>query len=83
MSISDNKKNQKHIYYMDGTLCFQRKKNIHVPGRGEEVGRQQPCFGALQAPLAQYVDVIITSQCIHLYILCIVPRCLFQEVSVM
>ena len=29
------------------------------------------------------VDVFVTSECIHLYILCIVPRCLFQEVSVM
>ena len=29
------------------------------------------------------VDVFVTSKCIHLYILCIVPRCLFWEVSVM
>ena len=29
------------------------------------------------------VDVIATSECIHLYILCIVPRCLFQGVSIM
>ena len=29
------------------------------------------------------VDVIVTSECIHLYILCIVPRCLFQDVFVM
>ena len=29
------------------------------------------------------VDVFVTSECIHLYILCIVPRCLFREVSVM
>ena len=29
------------------------------------------------------VDVIVTLECIQLYILCIVPRCLFQEVSVM
>ena len=29
------------------------------------------------------VDVIITSECIHLYLLCIVPRCLFWEVSLM
>ena len=28
------------------------------------------------------VDVFVTSECIHLYILCILPRCLFQEVSV-
>ena len=28
------------------------------------------------------VDVFVTSESIHLYILCIVPRCLFQEVSV-
>ena len=30
-----------------------------------------------------YVDVFVTSECIHLYILCIVPGCLFQEVSVL
>ena len=29
------------------------------------------------------VDVIVTSECIHLYFLCIVPQCLFQDVSVM
>ena len=29
------------------------------------------------------VDVFVTSECIHLYILCIVPWCLFREVSVM
>ena len=68
---------------MDGTLCFQRNQNIHVPGRGEEMGRQQPHFGALQAPLAQYVDVFVTSECIHLYTLCIVPQCLFREASIM
>ena len=28
------------------------------------------------------VDVFVTSECIHLYILCIVPRCSYQEVSV-
>ena len=55
MSISDNKKNQRHIYYMDGKWCFQIKRNVHVPGRGEEVGWQQPWFGALQAPWAQYI----------------------------
>ena len=29
------------------------------------------------------VDVIVNSECIHLYTLCIVPRCLFQEVFLM
>ena len=29
------------------------------------------------------VDVFVTSECIHLYILCIIPRCLFREVFVM
>ena len=29
-----------------------------------------------------YVDVIVTLGCIHLYFLCIVPRCLFWEVFV-
>ena len=29
------------------------------------------------------VNVFVTSECIHLYILCIVPRCLFWDVSVM
>ena len=54
MSNSDNKKNHRHIYYMDGKWCFQRKQNIRVPGGGEEVGQQQPCIGALQAPMAQW-----------------------------
>ena len=31
----------------------------------------------------QGVDVIITSECIHLYILCIIPQCLFWDVSIM
>ena len=29
------------------------------------------------------IDVFVTLECIHLYILCIVPQCLFQEVSIM
>ena len=29
------------------------------------------------------VDVFITSECIHLFMLCNVTRCLFQDVSVM
>ena len=29
------------------------------------------------------VDVFVTSECIHLCILSLVPRCLFQDVSVM
>ena len=29
------------------------------------------------------VDVIVTSECIHLYFLCIIPRCLFWDVAVM
>ena len=36
-----------------------------------------------KCPLVMDVDVIVTLKCIHLYILCIVPRCLFGEVSVM
>ena len=53
MPNSDNKKNHRHIYYMDEKLCFRRKKNIHVPGGGEEVGRQQHYLGVHQAPMAQ------------------------------
>ena len=30
-----------------------------------------------------FVDVIVTSECIHPYFLCIVTQCLFQEVSIM
>ena len=33
--------------------------------------------------VAKNVDVYVTAECIHLYISCIVPRCLFQEVFVM
>ena len=39
---------------MDEKSCYKRKKNIHVPGGGEEVGRQQLHIGALQAPIAQW-----------------------------
>ena len=53
MSNSDNKKNHRHIYYMDVKWCFQRKRNIHGPGRGEEVGQQKPRIGSLQALMAQ------------------------------
>ena len=53
MSNVDNKNNHRHIYYMGVKWCFQRKWNIHVPGGGEEVGHQQPLFGALQSPLPQ------------------------------
>ena len=35
------------------------------------------------ASMLKYDDVFVTSKCIHLYISCIVPRCLFQEVSIM
>ena len=31
-----------------------------------------------QMDLQGAVDVFVTSECIHLYILCIVPRCLFR-----
>ena len=31
----------------------------------------------------KHVKVFVTSEYIHPYILCIVPRCLFQDVSVM
>ena len=31
----------------------------------------------------QFVDVFVTLECIHLYILCLVPQCLFWEVSIM
>ena len=54
MSNLDNKKNHRHIYYMDGKWCFQRKRNKHVPGGGEEVGRQQPHVVALQEIMAQW-----------------------------
>ena len=33
--------------------------------------------------IIESVDVIVTSECIHLYFLCIVIRCLFRDVFVM
>ena len=36
-----------------------------------------------QTDMEYYVDVIVTLECIHLYILCILPLCLFWEVVVM
>ena len=37
----------------------------------------------IQVIKIQISDVFVTSECIHLYILCIVSQCLFQEVSTM
>ena len=37
----------------------------------------------ISAVLKDLIDVIVTSECIHLYILCIVPWYLFREVFVM
>ena len=36
-----------------------------------------------QSIVNKSVDVFVTSECIHLYILSIVPRCLFWEISIM
>ena len=33
--------------------------------------------------IAPDVDVFVTLECIHLCILCLVPQCLFRDVSVM
>ena len=55
MSNSYNKKNLRHIYYMDKKWCFQRKRNIHVPSGGEDVGQKQPPVGALQELMAQWM----------------------------
>ena len=41
------------------------------------------CVERIPSYLRGSVDVFVTSKCIYLYILCLVPRCLFQEVSVM
>ena len=40
-------------------------------------------FILLYVIILEDVDVIVTSECIQLYFLCIVPGCLFQDVSVM
>ena len=42
----------------------------------EKFSKRRPMLGV-------HVDVFVTSECIHLYILCLVPRCLFWEVSLM
>ena len=41
------------------------------------------CVERIPSSLRGSVDVFVTSECIHPYILCIVPRCLFRDVSVM
>ena len=41
------------------------------------------CWTIVLNRWALSVDVFVTSECIHFYILCIVPQCLFREVSVM
>ena len=52
----------------------------HIPTYGPSYGPSHgPTYGASHVP----VDVFVTSECIHLYILCLLPRCLFWEVSIM
>ena len=40
-------------------------------------------INSVPTELFKGVDVYVTSERIHLYISCIIPQCLFQEVSVM
>ena len=41
------------------------------------------CVNRIPSYLRGSIDVFVTSECIHLYILCLVPQCLFWEVSIM
>ena len=41
------------------------------------------CVERIPSYLRGSVYVIVTSECIHLYFLCIITRCLFQDVFVM
>ena len=41
-----------------------------------------PWFGP-RKEIRIHADVYVTFECIHLYISCIIPQCLFQEVSIM
>ena len=38
---------------------------------------------SMRVAYEEAVDVFVTSECIHLCILCIVTRCLFRDVSIM
>ena len=52
-----------------------------IGGSEGKIGRS---CGMLRRPsFVGPVDVYVTSECIDLYISCIIPRCLFWEVSVM
>ena len=52
MSMSDNTKRTRHIQ-IGRKMIFSKKVKHTCTWRGEEVGRQQPRFGSLQAPIAQ------------------------------
>ena len=51
----------------------------------EEISLDTLEMDSHEAPVveAPFIDVIVTLECIHLYIICIVPRCLFWDVFVM
>ena len=52
---------------------------IYSPS-GQLVASGGAFLGPSTNNVAEYVDVVVTSECIHLYSLSIVTRCLFQDV---
>ena len=55
---------------------------IHDTTMNEEIQEEDREIEEPQEPVG-HVDVFVTLKCIHVYILCLVPRCLFREVSIM
>ena len=62
-----------HVYLVSHLDCISCSDGaIGIPRDGHRI-----------RPSLPGVDVYVTSECIHLCILCIVTRCLFRDVSIM
>ena len=71
----------RHLENVDKDLAYLRKKISHEVRKAENavIG----LIAELEIKVDNLVDVFVTLECIHLYILCLVPRCLIQKVSIM
>ena len=70
-------------YFKTGILIYYRvREEIFDIPRGYmkiHLIYRLVCGRTMQSP----IDLFVTLKCIHFYILCIVPQCLFREASVM
>ena len=59
-------------------IVKQTKKKVNIEGKPRMMVMDKKVVHG-----TKNVDVFVTSECIHLCILCIVTRCLFRDVSIM